>query len=127
MNLTVNHNPDEIKFNQKDDGQRDYILPEKTNIYDLPVPETDFRVDAYYHHAKKVELNDKSSLEVSLMGEHGSSRTKLQTVTIPGRPSGSIDFSIVFKKPSSDFSRLAIDVTNKGEEIMMITMQFNSD
>lgn len=50
----------------------------------------------------------------------------MQTITIPGREAGSIDFSIVFKKPTSSYNRLALDITNKGEEIIMINMQFNS-
>lgn len=67
----------------------DYISPGKTNAYEIPqVPETDFRVDAYYHHAKHVQLNAKNSVEVSLIGEKGSDRTKLQTITVPGRESG---------------------------------------
>lgn len=47
-----------------------------------------------------MKLNEKSSIEVSLIGEKGSERTKLETISIPGKESGSIDFSIVFKRPS---------------------------
>lgn len=32
-----------------------------------------------------MKLNDMSSVEVSLIGEKGSERTKLQTVNIPGK------------------------------------------
>lgn len=128
VNITIKHNPDQVQFNQKDGVMMDYVLPGKTNIYEISkIPDTDFRIDAYYHQAKHISLNDKSSVEVSLIAEKGSERTKLQTISIPGKDSGSIDFSVVFKKPAEDFKALTIDVKNKGEEIIIIDMDFKSD
>ena len=36
----------------------DYILPGKTNSYELAnIPDTDFRMDSYFHIAKKIEMS----------------------------------------------------------------------
>ncbi len=59
--MSIKHNPDEIKFNVKEGVMMDYILPKKINRYELSeMPETDFRMDAYYHPAKHINLSNKS-------------------------------------------------------------------
>ena len=69
-NLTVKHNPDQVQFDAKE-PMMDYVLPGKTNIYDLKsLPETDFRMDAFYHAAKIGKMTQKSSIQVSLVGEN---------------------------------------------------------
>lgn len=59
-NISLVHNSDQIHFNRADKPIMDYIIPSKTNTYDISeVPETVFRVDAYIHSAFLKELSDK--------------------------------------------------------------------
>ena len=58
LNITIKHSSDQITFNDKE-VRMDFILAGKSNIYDVKLPETDFRVDAYYHPAQNRKMTDK--------------------------------------------------------------------
>ncbi len=44
---------------------------------------------------------------------------------VPGKEDNTIDFSIVFKKPET-YTSFALDITNNGQEILIINMDFQS-
>ena len=63
-------------------------------------PEFDFRMDAFFHTAKGQKLSSKEGLVVSLLGEKGSNKVSLSSVRIEGEDRNSVDFSVIFKKPT---------------------------
>jgi hypothetical protein len=127
-NISLLHTNDQVTFNTDDSPMMDFIVPGKTNIYDLPtIPETDFRIEAYYHTAKMMVLNDKEAIEVDLVAEKGKERIKLQSIKVLGEESFSVDFTTIFKKIPKEYKKVALDISNKGQNNLIINLDFKAD
>ena len=71
-------------------------------------------MDAYLHLAKKMEMSEKETIEISLVHQEGEKKTKLQTINIVGRQTYSFDFNAIFKQISSAYKKVFIEITNNG-------------
>lgn len=130
----MKHSNNEIEFN-KNNVLQDFLLPIKFNEYFLTKqPDFDFRIDAFFHFAKSgTEVTEKEGIKITLIGENGKDKTNISSVTIQGNNKRSVDFSVVFKKPTEKYETLLfnVEIANKDKrgstkDVIILSMDFAS-
>ena len=71
-------------------------------------------------------MSEKQTFDVDLVHEDNKERKKLQTINVMGRKSYSVDYNIIFKQISVTYKNLGVDITNKGEGILLVYMNFKT-